>query len=248
MSRLVVDIGNTNIAYSIFKAGKLYGPRRVLTSHINEASDLDEKLFELIDDVDYEVSEIVICCGVARIKNILQDLKTFENKHVFFISGSKTGGVKIKYKTPETLGPDRIANTIAAVHNYGSNVLVVDCGTAINIDLVDDEGCFAGGIISPGVETIRDSLCAAAPSLPKVEIISGVKLIGNSTEECIQSGVINGSIALINHVIHISKEEIEDLKIVLTGGNASIIFPEVVSNPILDEWFTLRGLGLAQED
>ncbi len=244
-SRLVIDVGNTNIDYGIFIDGELSTPESIPTNEILNAQDIENVLGKFLNNLDIIVSEAVICCGVARITSVLQGCTSFENMKVSYLNGKNSGGAKIDYETPETLGPDRVANTIAATQIYGSPVLVVDCGTAINIDLIDRDGQFSGGIIYPGLHTGRDALASHAPALPEVQITGEVKLIGRNTIECIQSGLINGAVALINHVIDEVSNYNEGLIVVITGGHGPIIHPLLHSGTILDVHMTLKGLGLA---
>ena len=244
-TRLVIDVGNTSIAFSLFIDGELLAPESVFTNEILNAQDMEKVLGKFLNNLDIEVTQAVICCGVARITSILQGCTTFENMQISYLNGNNSGGAIIDYETPETLGPDRVANTIAATKIYGSPVLVVDCGTAINIDFIDRDGRFSGGIIYPGLHTGRDALASHAPALPEVQITGEAKLIGRNTIECIQSGLINGAVALIDHAVEEVSKDNEGIQVVLTGGHGSIIHPLIRVDAILDVHMTLKGLGLA---
>jgi type III pantothenate kinase len=234
MSRLVIDVGNTTIAYGAFD-DDIKNPQRINTDSIQSASDLAT----IVDSA----TEIVVACGVERIKELFSELK----KYTFnYVSGTQPGGAIIDYDTPETLGPDRVANAIAARDIPDKPVLVIDCGTAITIDVIDENGTFIGGLISPGLITQRDALVNAAPSLPEVELASPQASIGRDTITSIQAGVIDATARMIDSTIDDFTKKYLIKSVILTGGDSHILFPLLRSHVIHDEWFTLVGLGLAE--
>jgi|APTNR8051073442_1049403.scaffolds.fasta_scaffold77965_1 type III pantothenate kinase len=245
-SRLVIDVGNTSIAFGLFSNNQLLNPECISTNEVLTSEDIDSFLQSYLSTKTIDFNQVVICCGVARINKILEGCTSFKNLNVSYLSGKNAGGAVINYETPETLGPDRIANTIAAVGLYGSPALVIDCGTAINIDFINSDGEFSGGIISPGLQTSRDALSSHAPALPEVQIKSDAKLIGQNTVECIQSGLIYGAVSLIDYVIREVHKTNQNMWVIVTGGHGSIIDPLLESKTELDEWMTLKGLGLAR--
>lgn len=244
-TRLVVDVGNTNIAFGLFNEGELHFVEHKLTSEVSATSDLEIFLSSYMKISKMVCKEAVISCGVARIQKILEGCKTFKDIDVSYLSGTNARGAILEYETPETLGPDRIANTIAAVQIYGSPTLVIDCGTAINIDFINRDGAFEGGLIAPGIVVSRDALATYAPALPEVEILKPKNFIGRTTVECIQSGLINGAISLIENVINSLRADNNELNIVLTGGHGTLIHRHLEVNSILDEDLTLKGLGMS---
>ena len=141
-------------------------------------------------------------------------------------------GAKISYETPETIGPDRVANSIAAQVIYKKNVIVVDCGTAITIDAIDENGIFVGGVIAPGIETQRNSLTQSAPALPEVELSVPDDILGSSS--------------MIDSVVGKISAKNGYNTFVLTGGNSHILKSILETDFIHDDFFTLKGLGLAK--
>ncbi|MBL0104723.1 MAG: type III pantothenate kinase [Bacteroidetes bacterium] len=129
--------------------------------------------------------------------------------------------VKNLYKTPSTLGKDRLANVIAASFLFpGKNILVVDCGTCIKYDLLQNGKIYRGGSISPGLEMRFNALHRFTGKLPRVESRNPNKLIGNTTVTAIQTGVFNGIIGEINEVISRYRKQYPGLKVIITGGDA----------------------------
>lgn len=244
--RFVVDVGNTSIACAAIKSGDVISPNRIETSSIVSIEDVSS-LFENLrvrSGVDSEI--IVVCAGVERIRSLIEQYREINSKKVDFISGRNLCGAKVSYETIETLGPDRIANTLAASNLFSTPTLVVDCGTAITIDLVDADGVFVGGMIAPGLETSKNALVHFAPSLPEVNISVATNIVATNTISCIQSGIVNGAAAMIDGVANKLSKINTDLVVVITGGHSSILFPLLEHKAIHDEWLTLKGLGFAK--
>ena len=129
--------------------------------------------------------------------------------------------IRIKYKTPETLGVDRIAAVCGVVDIFPKrNSLVIDAGTAITYDFIDSDGNYEGGAISPGIKMRFESLHTFTQRLPLVAKEGDLPLIGSSTETCIRSGVLNGAIAEMQGIINNYKQLYPDLGVVLCGGDS----------------------------
>ena len=243
--RLVLDAGNTTLSRALF-SDDLISPERIRSSDIQTTKDIETIVEDALAKNDGIISDIVVCAGVSRIRALIYDYASTGKMPVHFVYGSNLCGAKISYDTPETLGPDRVANAIAAQNIYGKNVIIVDCGTAITIDAIDSKGFFIGGTIAPGIETQRNALTLHAPALPEVDLTLPKDILGTNTIDCIRSGILFGSGALIDNVVSkIAKKNGFDT-FVLTGGNAHLLKDILETNFIYDEFFTLRGLGLAK--
>ncbi|MBP9115944.1 MAG: type III pantothenate kinase [Acidimicrobiia bacterium] len=243
--RLVFDIGNTTISYSLYDDG-LVNPKRIRSNEIKTTQDITELVISALKESNNELDEIVVCAGVSRIRALVYDYASVSTIPVHFVYGSNLCGAKISYETPETIGPDRVANSIAAQVIYKKNVIVVDCGTAITIDAIDENGIFVGGVIAPGIETQRNSLTQSAPALPEVELSVPDDILGSNTIDCIKSGVIFGSSSMIDSVVGKISAKNGYNTFVLTGGNSHILKSILETDFIHDDFFTLKGLGLAK--
>ncbi len=130
--------------------------------------------------------------------------------------------IQNRYATPDTLGVDRIAGACGARAMFpGVPCLVIDAGTCITYDLIDDRANFLGGGISPGLRMRFQAVHAFTKRLPLVEPVETAPLVGNSTETCIQSGVINGVVAEIEGIITEYQRNFADLRVILTGGDTA---------------------------
>ena len=159
---------------------------------------------------------------LSTVKEYPTEIDSFFNHHynTIFFSHSTPVPVNSKYSTPDTLGKDRLAGVVGAKHLMpGSNVLVIDAGTAITYDLITAEGEYLGGGISPGIAMRYKALHTFTARLPLLDYYDNAKLIGDNTSSCIHSGVLNGAIAEMEGIIQRYHDIYPGLKIVMTGGD-----------------------------
>ena len=139
----------------------------------------------------------------------------------FILNSTLPLPINNRYATPKTLGVDRIAGACGAQAMFpGVPCLVIDAGTCITYDIVDEKSNFLGGGISPGLRMRFQAVHTFTRRLPLVEPLGHAPLIGDSTESCIQSGVENGLIAEIEGFVAQYGRQFPDLKVILTGGDA----------------------------
>lgn len=151
--------------------------------------------------------------------------------------------IKNNYKTPQTLGIDRIALAVGANYLYPStDTLVIDSGTAITYDFVNRKGEYLGGAISPGIMTRYKSLNQNTANLPLHDNIDAKVLIGQSTIECIESGVLNGVIGEVDYFIEQIKLSYPTLNIVTTGGDANFFVGKLKNSIFVVQNLVIIGL------
>ncbi len=152
-------------------------------------------------------------------------------------------GLPMRYKDPSEVGPDRIADVLAAREAYGSPVVVVDFGTTMNIEVIDAAGAFDGGIIAPGLALGATALSRAAARLPVIELRAPERAIGRSTREAMQSGVVLGEVARVDGLLdRVFSELGQAAPVVLTGDHAGQLSALLAHEVRVDETLTLRGL------
>ena len=151
--------------------------------------------------------------------------------------------IKNQYKTPHTLGLDRLAAAIGACELFpGKDLLVIDAGTAVTFDLIESNGTFKGGNISPGLRSRFRALHEFTKKLPLIEETEEYPVIGQTTEEAIRAGVINGMVFEMDGTIDLLRENWPDLQPLLTGGDA-LFFERRLKNAIFVKFeITLIGL------
>jgi len=156
------------------------------------------------------------------------------------------GGVGIDYPRPQTIGPDRLANALAARHHFGAPSVVVDFGTAVTFDVVDRKGNYIGGIIAPGLAAMTDYLHEKTALLPRICIREISSAIGKSTEQAMLVGAVHGYRGLIRELVLELKRELKvrRLPVVATGGYAGLIGAKLGVIAAVDPLLTLEGLRL----
>jgi type III pantothenate kinase len=152
--------------------------------------------------------------------------------------------MELKLQNPSAVGADRIANAVAAVNSYGAPVIVVDFGTATNIDVVDRSGAYRGGTIAPGLILSADALFARAAKLSSVPIEAPAHALGDSTETALQSGLVIGAAAQAEGLVARIKKElrIEDATVVGTGGLARTVSAATDLFHVIDPDLPLRAI------
>lgn len=156
--------------------------------------------------------------------------------------GVKTG-LRVGYKDPGEVGADRIADLVAAREAHGAPVMVIDLGTATNVEVIDDEGAFAGGLIVPGMALGARALAAEAARLPEVEVRRPAELIGRSTAEAMRSGIVWGEVARLDGLASMVEDELGyEVPLVLSGEGAELLAELLSHRAVADPTLTLRGL------
>jgi type III pantothenate kinase len=223
----LIDAGNSLIKLGVYKKGEV-----ILVHYFIDLSSLKQQL----------EPNVPIAISSVLNSDFEQDFKKYENP-IFCINHEVKLPFKIKYLTPNTLGIDRICN-VAGIFNSNqfTNRLIIDIGTCIKFDFLNDKNEYEGGSISPGLKLRYKALNLFTDKLPLIETSDKVNLIGNSTESSIQSGVQNGIESEINGLISKYIEKYNDLSIYITGGDAHY-FDLVQKNDIFaDEILTLKGI------
>ena len=230
---LVVDIGNNFFKLGIFENSNLI----FSFSDNNDRIDIEiEKIIckhrELNNALISNVSSLNISGILDRF-----NIKTYELDSTFVFP------FKLNYKTPETLGNDRLALAAAATILFpNSNNLVIDAGTCITIDFIDNNNNFMGGSISPGVKMRYDSLNHYTANLPILKNENNFDFPGNSTNASIHAGIIGGVSNEITGFINKINSRYEKLNVILTGGDAKILSKTLKITIFANQNFILEGL------
>ncbi|MGH7958440.1 MAG: type III pantothenate kinase [Opitutaceae bacterium] len=250
--RICLDVGNSQLHGGVFDAGLRLQFRK--TTHPLGSSDEFGVFFTAVlreNGVDPRaVGRVAICSVVPQALYPIRSacLKYFRCDPFVLQAGVKTG-LKVKYRNPHEVGADRIAGAIGAtLRRPGSNIIVVDCGTATTLDVVTANGDYLGGAILPGVGISVDALAGRTAKLPTVEITKPVAALGRSTIESIQSGVFHGHAGAIRRLIdEISTESFGNAPrtVIGTGGFARLFEAESLFDEIVPE---LVLLGLKHAD
>jgi type III pantothenate kinase len=228
---LIIDIGNTRAKLAVFKNGIV---QKKITSSIKNIPKSIEKLqkeYVFKNGIISSVSKFD--STILKKKGFIKLIELSHHTKIPFIN---------KYDTPATLGVDRIALTSGAVIKYPKkNVLIIDAGTCITYDFVNEKKEYLGGAISPGIAIRYKSLHQFTANLPQLEI-SNYKLTGTNTKSSIHSGVLNGIFLEIDGIIDQYKAKYQNLTIVLTGGDTNFLSKKLKSTIFANPNFLLEGL------
>jgi type III pantothenate kinase len=193
------------------------------------------------------IAGALVCSVVPRATPLARQMVRAAWKLDLFELNSQTvRGVGINYPKPKTIGADRLANSVAAFKRFGAPVVVVDFGTAVTFDVVDDEGNYVGGIIAPGLAAMTDYLHEKTALLPRIKIAEPKTVIGKSTEQAMLAGAVFGYRGLVRELIHELKREMKaaHLPVVATGGYAELIAAGLSEISTVEPNLTLEGLRL----
>ena len=202
---LAIDIGNTNVAFGVFKDEQLRATWRMATVIPRMVDEYAALLLNLLHHQGLETSdiqEVVLCSVVPPLTATFVELfqRYFYTSPLVVGAGVKTG-VRIRQDNPREVGTDRIVNAAAAHHLYRGPVIIVDMGTATTFDTVSKEGDHLGGAIAPGINTAAEALFTRAAMLPRVELVHPKHAIGTNTIAAIQSGIVFGYAGLVEGIV-----------------------------------------------
>lgn len=230
---LIIDVGNTRVKVALFKGDSIFDTYQFAKSKIaKKIKDIVEK-----HDVTNGIISSVASISEKEFKNIEQLVPLLRLNHESRVP------FKNEYATPITLGVDRIALASASVFKFpNKNVLVIDAGTCITYDFIDKKGVYYGGAIAPGIEMRYKSLYTFTDKLPLLDVTDPKQLTGNSTEESIHSGIVNGILSEIEGVIDRYKEKNKELTVVLTGGDTNFLAKRLKNSIFANPNFLLEGL------
>jgi type III pantothenate kinase len=246
---LTLDVGNTNTVIGCFEGDDLVDSWRIKTDARATADEIALLLRGLLAEQPRPTG-ISLCSTVPAV---LHELRLVLSRYyadvpsVIVEPGVRTG-VPVLIDNPREAGADRVVNALAAHSLYGGPAVVVDFGTATNFDVVSRRGEYLGGAIAPGIEISVDALAARGAQLRKVELVRPRSVIGKSTVECLQSGVIFGFAGQIDGIVSRIAAELETApKVIATGGLAPLVLDECESITDHEPDLTLIGLRLVFE-
>lgn len=234
---VAIDIGNTNIHVGFYTRNRL---RKKLVYPTRKG--VREPSF--IETVRTNVPVAVAIASV--VPRMTKRFASFFRKHfgltVFRVSSRAETRLSYDYYRPQTLGADRICNVVGGLARYKRDLIIIDFGTAITLDIVLRDGHYLGGMICPGAQTMAQALSQHTALLKRVKVVKPSRLIGRSTEECIQSGIFTGSVAMVQGLIEkIKMTHRKRFYCVATGGNGESISKHIIGINKYDPQLTLFG-------
>ena len=247
---LAIDAGNTNIVFAVYDGDKPRAQWRAATHTERTSDEYAMWLSQLLAQEGLSFARLDAAIIATVVPALLFDLRDLCRKYLKtepLIVGDPAldMGMKANVERPQSVGSDRLCNTVAAHERYKGAVIVVDFGTATNFDIVAENGDFDGSVIAPGANLSIEALHQAAALLPRVAIHRAQQVIGRDTVASMQSGVYWGYVGLIDGLItRIKAEYGKPMTVVATGGLAHLFRPDIPAIEHIEPDLTIRGLML----
>jgi len=241
---LLFDIGNTHTHLGLADDRGVRRQADILTAAWNDGSAI-ARVVRFVGRSEIEGS--ALCSVVPRVTpRVLRAVRGRWKLEVVCLAPSTVRGIGIRYPKPATIGPDRLANAIAAREMFGAPVVAVDFGTAVTFDVVDARGDFVGGIIAPGMAAMTAYLHEKTALLPRIRIREIQSAIGKSTEQAMLIAAVHGYRGLVRGLLVELKRELKsrDLPVVATGGYARFMAAGLPEITAIEPALTLEGVRL----
>ena len=230
---LIIDIGNTRVKAAVFH-------RNTTVATISFPGNELQKNIRALNQKHHIKYALLASVGTLKKADLQYLKKSFP---LIVLNAGTPLPFTNRYATPDSLGVDRIALAAAAISHYpGTNVLVIDAGTCVTYDIVTGQKDYLGGAIAPGLNSRYKALHEYTANLPLLSKKHPESLIGNSTENAIHSGVVNGMCREIDGVIEQYKAQFKKLTVVLTGGDAEFLSSQLKNSIFVRPFFLTEGL------
>ena len=235
---LVIDVGNTNIVLGVYEGYSLICDFRLNTIKNKTSDEYAMSITEILHANDIkksEIEDVIVASVVPDVMHSIENaIKKYFNLKPIIIDDNCDLGIKINHDNPKTIGADRIVNSVAGIKKYGVPLIIIDIGTAITFDVIDENSVYQGGAIIPGIGISSEALFLKTAKVAK------------NTMDNIRVGMVIGYIGLIEKLIdEIVKEmkfDSSKLKVVATGGYSSLISKDINKIDIIDKKLTLDGM------
>lgn len=246
---LAIDIGNTNIVIGCIKDDEIIFKARIATDRTRTSDQYGVEIKNMLEAFGVsreDIDDCIIASVVPPVFNSVQTgvLKVIGKQPMVVGPGLKTG-LNIHVDIPSQVGSDLIVAAVAALAEYPAPLVLIDLGTATTIEVIEPENVFIGGLIFPGVMVSLDSLSSHAAQLPGISLDKPKKVIGKNTVDCMRSGMMYGTAAMLDGLIDRIAEELgHESTIIATGGLAQFVIPLCKHEIILEKELLLKGLNI----
>lgn len=243
---LAIDIGNTHIEIGLYNEAYI-DSWRITTGVLRTEDEMMafiQQFLTMRSVAAADISDLAISSVVPNITHVFQRMsEKYFQKTPLVVDHTLNLGITIKYEPPQSVGADRLCVAVGAFEKYGGPNIVVDIGTATTFDVVSGNGEYLGGVIAPGLETAARSLDEKAAKLPRIAYQFPPSVIGSNTEMSMQSGLMLGTVKMIDGLLELISEEVSgDPVIIATGGLSPLLMPRSQYLKHLEPELVLDGL------
>ena len=246
---LAIDIGNTNLVIGGFENDEIVFKARIATDRTRTSDQYGVEIKNMMEAYGVHKEDIEDCIISSVVPPVFNSVKTgvikvIGKQPIVVGPGLKTG-LNIHVDVPSQVGSDRIVIAVAALAEYKAPMILMDLGTATTIEVVEPENVYMGGIIFPGVKVSLDALTSRAAQLPGISLDKPKHVIGKNTVDCMRSGMMYGTAAMIDGLVERLEEELgHKCYLIATGGKAQFIAPLCKREIILEKDLLLKGLNI----
>ena len=244
---LAIDMGNTNIVVGGVDSGHIYFGERLTTDRNKTNLEYAISIKNILEIHGIELSAIegtIISSVVPPLNNTLTTaIKKITGKAPLLVGSGMKTGLNIIMDNPKTTGSDMIVDAVAALREYPAPLIIVDMGTATTMSVIDPAGNYIGGVILPGLKISLDTLSSRTAQLPQISLETPGKVIGKNTIDCMRSGIMYGTAAMIDGIIDRMEDELgQKTTVIATGGLSRFVMPLCRHRIIIDNALLLKGL------
>lgn len=246
---LAIDIGNTNLVIGCIQDDNILFKMRIATDRTRTSDQYGVEIKNMIETFGVKVSDITDCIISSVVPPVFNSVKTglikVLGKQPMVVGPGLKTGLNIHMDVPSQVGSDRIVIAVAALAEFKAPLILMDLGTATTIEVVEPDNRYMGGVIVPGVRVSLDALTSRAAQLPGISLDCPKQVIGKNTVDCMRSGMMYGTAAMIDGLVDRIEEELgHPSTLVATGGMAQFIAPLCRHEIILDKNLLLKGLNI----
>lgn len=246
---LALDMGNSNIVIGCIDSQKTYFVERVTTDHAKTGTEYAINIKNILEihqinpaDIEGAIMSSVVPPLNAAISSAVKKILGY---HPMLVGAGIKTGMNIIMDNPKTVGSDMIVDAVAAIREYPGPIIIIDMGTATTMSVVDKNGNYIGGIIYPGLRVSLDSLSSKTAQLPSISLDIPKRVIGKNTIDCMRSGIMYGTAAMLDGMLDRVEEELGSrATVVATGGMAQFIVPLCRREIKLEKDLLLKGLNI----
>ena len=246
---LAIDIGNTNIVIGCIRDDEIVFKARIATDRTRTSDQYGVEIKNMVEAYGVQLKDIDDCIISSVVPPVFNSVKTgvikVIGKQPMVVGPGLKTGLNIHVDVPGQVGSDRIVIAVAALAEYEAPMILMDLGTATTIEVVEPENVYMGGVIVPGVMVSLDALTSRAAQLPGISLDKPKSVIGRNTVDCMRSGMMYGTAAMIDGVVDRIEEELgHPSTLIATGGLAQFITPLCKHKIILEKELLLKGLNI----
>ena len=246
---LTVDIGNSNIVLGGVDEEQILFEARLRTDPTKTSDEYCIDLKMILEVYGVKASDVegsIIASVVPQVLNSMQTaLKKLTGKTALVVGPGLKTGLNIKVENPSQTGADLVVGCVAALREHKAPLIVIDMGTATTIVVLDKDGAFIGGSISPGVKISMDALTDRTALLPGLQLDQPKKAIGRNTIDCMRSGIMLGNACMLDGMVERMEAELGyQTTVVATGGIAKFVLPLCKREMIYDKDLLVKGLAI----